>query len=133
MKTIFPGTRILQLSLHGVTLPRVHPNILGPGLAQFPDLDIAGSRMSDQQKVNLVIIIGCFIIEVKDGWLQGTLFFSILDTRKVRTLGLERCQLTAVNFVILATAVSCVTRANLSHTQLDTDQVPIVYILALPA
>ena len=53
MKTIFPGTRITQLSLHGVTLPRVHPNILGPGLAQFPDLDIAGSRMSDQQKVNL--------------------------------------------------------------------------------
>ena len=63
--------------------------------------------------------------------MQGTLFFSILDTRKVRTLGLERCQLTAVNFVILATAVSCVTRANLSHTQLDTDQVLINYILAL--
>ena len=65
--------------------------------------------------------------------MQGTLFFSILDTRKVRTLGLERCQLTAVNFVILATAVSCVTRANLSHTQLDTDQVLINYILALQA
>ena len=57
MKTIFPGTRILQLSLHGVTLPRVHPNILGPGLAQFPDLDIAGSRMSDQQKEILLLLL----------------------------------------------------------------------------
>ena len=107
-----------------MTLPRVHPNILGPGLAQFPDLDIAGSRMSDQQKVNLRYNYYCYWS--KSGWLQGTLFFSILDTRKVRTLGLERCQLTAVNFVILATAVSCVTRANLSHTQLDTDQVLII-------
>ena len=58
---LVPGTSIQQLSLHGVSLPRVHHNILGPGLAQFPVLDISGSVMSEQQK--------------------GTLFFSILDTR----------------------------------------------------
>ena len=55
------GTNIKQLTLHCVSLPRVHPNILGPGLAQFPVLDISGSVMAEQQR--------------------GTLFFSILDTR----------------------------------------------------
>ena len=55
------GTNIKQLPLHCVSLPRVHPNILGPGLAQFPVLDISGSVMAEQQR--------------------GTLFFSILDTR----------------------------------------------------
>ena len=50
-----------------MSLPRVHPNILGPGLAQFPDLNISGSVMAEQQR--------------------GTLFFSILDTRLVWTPG----------------------------------------------
>ena len=88
-----------ELRLLGVSLPRVHPNILGPGLAQFPALDISGSVMTDQQ--------------------QGTVFFSILDTRKVRRLSLESCDLRPVNFVILATSVSCVERANLSRVSLN--------------
>ena len=33
------------------------------------------------------------------------------------TLGLERCDLRSVNFVILATAIGCVRRANLSEVQ----------------
>ena len=37
--------------------------------------------------------------------------------RKVLTLGLERCDLRSVNFVILATAIGCVQRANLSKVQ----------------
>ena len=85
------------MRLLSVCLPRVHPNILGPGLAQFPSLDISGSVMTDQQ--------------------QGTVFFSILDTRKVRRLSLENCDLRPVNFVILATSVSCVERANLSRVR----------------
>ena len=87
------------MRLLSVSLPRVHPNILGPGLAQFPGLDISGSVMTDQQ--------------------QGTVFFSILDTRKVRRLSLENCDLRPVNFVILATSVSCVERANLSRVRLS--------------
>ena len=73
----------------------MHPNIIGPGLAQFPVLDISGTDMADSQR--------------------GTLFFSILDTKKVKILTLERSDLTRVNFVILATAVSSVQRANLSQ------------------
>ena len=76
-------------------VPKVHPNIIGPGLAQFPVLDISGTDMADSQR--------------------GTLFFSILDTKKVKILTLERSDLTRVNFVILATAVSSVQRANLSQ------------------
>ena len=78
-----------------VKVPKVHPNIIGPGLAQFPVLNIAGTEMADSQR--------------------GTLFFSILDTKKVKILSLERSDLTRVNFVILATAVSSVQRANLSQ------------------
>ena len=76
-------------------VPKVHPNIIGPGLAQFPVLDISGTAMADSQR--------------------GTLFFSILDTKKVKILTLERSDLTRVNFVILATAVSSVQRADLSQ------------------
>ena len=81
--------------MNNVKIPKVHPNIIGPGLAQFPVLDIQGTEMADSQR--------------------GTLFFSILDTKKVKILNLERCDLTRVNFVILATAVSSVQRANLSQ------------------
>ena len=88
------GSSLREFSLVRVRLPRVHPNILGPGLAQFPSLDISGSVMSDQQK--------------------GTVFFSILDTRKVRRLSLQNCDLKSVNFVILATSVGCVESANLN-------------------
>lgn len=88
----------MEFSLRSVSLPpRLHPNILGPGLAQFPVLDISGSVMTDPQ--------------------QGTVFFSILDTRKVRRLTLESCDLTTVNFVILATSVGCVERADLSRVR----------------
>ena len=87
------GSQLRQFSVEAVVLPKVHPNILGPGLAQFSVLDISGSVMTDHQ--------------------QGTVFFSILDTRKVRALTLQSCDLTSVNFVILATSVGCVERANL--------------------
>ena len=97
-----------ELRLLGVSLPRVHPNILGPGLAQFPALDISGSVMTDQQ--------------------QGTVFFSILDTRKVKRLSLEGCDLRPVNFVILATSVSCVERANLSRVRPVSQTEPIQYL-----
>ena len=92
---IFPGSNIQCFSLLNVKVPKVHPNIIGPGLAQFPVLDISGTDMADSQR--------------------GTLFFSILDTKKVKILTLERSDLTRVNFVILATAVSSVQRANLSQ------------------
>ena len=76
------GTRLKTLALKNFSFPKVHPNILGPGLAQVnlgkpqswsnweigvifqvPDLDLSGSRLNDRQ------------------W--GSLFFSVLDTRKV--------------------------------------------------
>ena len=38
-----------------------------------------------------------------------------IDTRKVRRLTLQSCDLTTVNFVILATSVGCVERADLSR------------------
>ena len=93
-KVLNEGTSIEELSLRKIIFPKVHPNILGPGLAQFPTVDLSGSSMAEQQ--------------------SGTFFFSILDTKKVRRLCLENCDLTSVNFVILATAVSSVVRANLS-------------------
>ena len=54
---------------------------------------------------------------------KGTFFFSILDTRKVKRLSLEGSNLTSVNLVILATAVSSVEKCSLSRTILNTDQV----------
>ena len=95
---MFPGSNIEYFSLLNVKVPKVHPNIIGPGLAQFPVLNIAGTEMADSQR--------------------GTLFFSILDTKKVKILSLERSDLTRVNFVILATAVSSVQRANLSQVRI---------------
>ena len=94
-KVLNEGTSIEKFILHRISIPKVHPNILGPGLAQFLEVDISASVMAEQQK--------------------GTFFFSILDTKKVRRLNLEQCDLTSVNFVILATAVSCVERANLAQ------------------
>ena len=96
---MFPGSNIEYFSLLNVKVPKVHPNIIGPGLAQFPVLNIAGTEMADSQR--------------------GTLFFSILDTKKVKILSLERSDLTRVNFVILATAVSSVQRANLSQVRIS--------------
>ena len=99
----------MEFSLRSVSLPpRLHPNILGPGLAQFPVLDISGSVMTDPQ--------------------QGTVFFSILDTRKVRRLTLQSCDLTTVNFVILATSVGCVERADLSRVSWYLGMVFLVLI-----
>ena len=76
------GSGLKTLALKNFSFPKVHPNILGPGLAQVklgkpqswsnweigdifqvPDLDLSGSRLNDRQ------------------W--GSLFFSVLDTRKV--------------------------------------------------
>ena len=85
------------MNLLQVKIPKVHPNIIGPGLAQFPVLDISGSDMLDSQR--------------------GTFFFSILDTKKVQILSLQETDLTRVNFMILATAISTVQSANLSKVR----------------
>ena len=85
------------MNLLQVKIPKVHPNIIGPGLAQFPVLDISGSHMLDSQR--------------------GTFFFSILDTKKVQILSLQETDLTRVNFMILATAISTVQSANLSKVR----------------
>ena len=41
----------------------------------------------------------------------------LVSPRKVMRLSLERCDLRSVNFVILATAIGCVQRANLSEVK----------------
>ena len=41
----------------------------------------------------------------------------LMSSRKVLRLSLERCDLRSVNFVILATAIGCVQRANLSEVK----------------
>ena len=43
-KILNNGTGIEKLALRNIKFPRVHPNILGPGLAQFPTIDISGIR-----------------------------------------------------------------------------------------
>ena len=51
-------------------------------------------------------------------WLARTLLIlKLMSSRKVLRLSLERCDLRSVNFVILATAIGCVQRANLSEVK----------------
>ena len=36
------GTTLEEVGLQNIIFPKVHPNILGPGLAQFPTVDLSG-------------------------------------------------------------------------------------------
>jgi hypothetical protein len=96
-----PGPQELQLL--DLALPKVHPNILGPGLAQTPELDLSGSSLTGRQ------------------W--SSLLFSVLDTRRVNRLVLRRCDLHAANPSVLASAVAIVRSVDLANAKLDPLQV----------
>ena len=70
---------------------------------QVPVLDLTRSRMNDRQ------------------W--GSLFFSVLDTRKVDNLVLVGCNLTAANAAVLASAVATIRSVDLSEVKVQPLQV----------
>ena len=53
----------------------------------------------------------------------GSLFFSVLDTRKVDNLVLVGCNLTAANSAVLASAVTTIRSVDLSEVKLKPVQV----------
>ena len=53
----------------------------------------------------------------------GSLFFSVLDTRKVGNLVLVGCNLTAANAAVLASAVATIRSVDLSEVKLQPLQV----------
>ena len=66
-------------------------------------MDLTRSRMNDRQ------------------W--GSLFFSVLDTRKVDNLVLVGCNLTAANAAVLASAVATIRSVDLGEVKLQPLQV----------
>ena len=70
---------------------------------QVADLDLTRSRMNDRQ------------------W--GSLFFSVLDTRKIDHLVLVGCNLTSANSAVLASAVATIRSVDLSEVKLQPVQV----------
>ena len=104
------GSSLASLSLMSLTMPKVHPNLLGPVMAQIPSLCLDFTTLSAPQ------------------W--SSLLFSILDLRRVTHLSLRSCNLSSINPMVLATAVTATRSVDLSYVSYILIFVSFYYVFS---
>ena len=110
------------MGLKNFSFPKVHPNILGPGLAQVRHIRLQMGQTKNQKEIFQVADLDLTRSRMNDRqW--GSLFFSVLDTRKIDHLVLVGCNLTSANSAVLASAVATIRSVDLSEVKLQPVQV----------
>ena len=110
------------MALKNFSFPKVHPNILGPGLAQVSHRKLQIGQTENQKEIFQVADLDLTRSRMNDRqW--GSLFFSVLDTRKIDHLVLVGCNLTSANSAVLASAVATIRTVDLSEVKLQPLQV----------